>query len=460
MKTNVRQKSAPIYTHEGAKAIRISPYAELRRSVLSCLLWEDGFYENGQSIADRISALVPQCDPQKVAALAVDARTNANLRHVPLLLVAELAKVASGTSLVSDTLKEVIRRADEPAEFLSIYWRNGRTPLSKQVKKGLALALRKFNSYQLAKYNRNAAIKLRDVLFMVHAKPADLGDKTHEAEALSKPKYKRGAVMRHDDSVFTKLVNDTLEAPDTWEVGLSAGADKRETFERLLREGKLGYLALLRNLRNMTQAGVDTALVREAILARKGADVVLPFRYVAAARACPQMEPYLDQALSEAIAALPMLSGKTLVLVDVSGSMDAKLSAKSDLTRMDAAAALASLINGDVRTFTFSQQMVEVPPRRGMAGVDTIVRSQLHGGTALYQAVEAAKRFPHDRMIVITDEQAMDSRRINPVVKNAYMINVATEKHGIGYNEWTHIDGFSESVLRWIVEFEKSKGLE
>ena len=104
----------------------------------------------------------------------------------------------------------------------------------------------------------------------------------------------------------------------------------------------------------MTEAGVDVTLVRSAILARRGAEKVLPFRYVAAARACPQMEPFLDQAMQSCIAEMSVLRGETAVLVDVSGSMDEKISGKSDLTRMDAAAALASMINGSVRIFTFS----------------------------------------------------------------------------------------------------------
>ena len=154
----------------------------------------------------------------------------------------------------------------------------------------------------------------------------------------------------------------------------SGGADKKETFERLLREHKLGYLALLRNLRNMVEAGVGDALIREAIIARRGgAERVLPFRYVAAARACPQMEPALDEALCEAIAGLRPLPGRPpAVLVDISGSMNDPLSAKSDLRRVDAAAALAAIIPGNVRMFSFSDQVVEVPPRRGMAGIDAI----------------------------------------------------------------------------------------
>jgi len=199
-------------------------------------------------------------------------------------------------------------------------------------------------------------------------------------------------------------------------------------------------------------------LIREAIIARKGAHRVLPFRYVAAARACPQMEPFIDQALCEAVSSGPMLGGKTVILVDVSGSMNVRLSARSDLTRMDAAAALASVVSGDVRVFTFSNQVVEAPPRRGMAGVDAVIHSQMHGGTYLGQAVRAINtQVTHDRLIVITDEQSAD-RVPDPVARDAYMINVASYQNGVGYGRWTHIDGFSEAVLRFIQEVERERG--
>src|SRR5262245_31671444 len=119
----------------------------------------------------------------------------------------------------------------------------------------------------------------------------------------------------------------------------------------------------------MVEAGVDEGLVRKAILDRKGARRVLPFRFVAAARAAPRFDRNLDKALLAAIADQRKLFGRTIVLVDVSGSMAAALSRRSDLTRMDAAAALASVINGDVRAFTFSNDVKEVPARQGLAGI-------------------------------------------------------------------------------------------
>jgi hypothetical protein len=436
MQLNTARNFAHVQTHGGAPAYpHLSPMQQLRRSVLACLLWEDQFYESGQTIGDRIADLCAKVQPVELAALAIEARNEHNLRHVSLLLSVELAKHARGTNLVSMALPGVINRADELAEFLTLYWRNGKTPIAKQVKKGLAAAFRKFDAYALAKYDREKAIRLRDVLFMVHAKPKD------DAQA----------------ALWKQLVDGTLPSPDTWEVALSAGSNKRETFERMLRENTLGYLALLRNLRNMTDAGVDEGLIREALLARKGASKVLPFRYVAAARACPRLEPAIDQSLQAAIGELSALPGKTAILVDVSGSMDAQLSAKSDLNRIDAAAALACIIPGDVRMFSFSYQVVEVPPRRGMAGVDALIRSQPHGGTALAQAVATINaKVPHDRLIVITDEQATDGRVPDPIAKHAYMVNVASNKNGVGYGKWKHVDGFSEGILRWIVASESS----
>lgn len=438
MQLNRIPKNATL-TAGGSQAVpRLNPVAQLRRLVMSCLLWEDEFYVDGVTIAQAITDAAKKVDTKSLADITVATRVEQHLRHVPLLLACELA--TRGGPMVSDTLNAILLRADELSEFLTLYWRNGKTPLAKQVKKGLAKAFGRFDAYQLAKYDREKEIRLRDVLFMVHAKPRD------EAQA----------------AIWKQLVDGTLPAPDTWEVNLSGGADKRETFDRLLREGKLGYFALLRNLRNMADAGVDAELIKAAILARgSGADKVLPFRFIAAARAAPRFETQLDASLVKTIEGLEPLKGTTAVIVDVSGSMDHRLSVKSDLSRIDAGAMLASMIPGSVRMFSFSDRLVEVPPRRGMAGVDAIQKSQPHSGTALFDAIHTInERVDYDRLIVITDEQDTGGAvKVCPNPKPGklgYMINVASNKNGVGYGRWNHIDGFSENVLRWIAESEKA----
>jgi 60 kDa SS-A/Ro ribonucleoprotein len=422
-------------THEGAPARNISTELQLRRSVLACLLWEGQFYEDGVEIAGRIAELVPKVAAEKVAALAVEGREKMKLRHAPLLLVREMARHASHRGFVAETLARVIQRADEMAEFVAIYWKDGRVPLSAQVKKGLAAAFPKFDEYALAKYDRGGPVKLRDVLFLAHAKPRD------EAQA----------------EVWKRLIAGELTAPDTWEVALSSGADKREAWERLLREQKLGALALLRNLRNMREAGVEEELVLSALGSMSTARV-LPFRFLAAARYAPQWEEALEHAMLKCVASQEKLSGKTIVLVDVSGSMIAPLSHRSEMQRTDAAYGLAVLlreIGEKVAVFSFSDALVEVPARRGFALRDAIDASQRHNSTQLGQAVdELNRKHSCDRLIVITDEQAHD--KVPAPKGKGYVINVASYKNGVGYGKWTHIDGWSDSVVEYIRTLEQT----
>jgi 60 kDa SS-A/Ro ribonucleoprotein len=422
-------------THEGAPARNVSAELQLRRSVLACLLWESQFYEDGVEIAGRIAELVPKVTAETVAALAVEGREKMKLRHAPLLLVREMARHATHRGLVAETLARVIQRADELAEFVAIYWKDGRVPLSAQVKKGLAAAFPKFDEYALAKYDRGGAIKLRDVLFLAHAKPRD------EAQA----------------EVWKRLIAGELTTPDTWEVALSSGADKRSAWERLLREQKLGALALLRNLRNMRDAGVEEELVLAALGSMSTARV-LPFRFLAAARYAPQWEEALERAMLKCVSGQEKLAGKTIILVDVSGSMTAPLSHRSEMQRTDAAYGLAVLlreIGEKVAVFSFSDTLVEVPARRGFALRDAIDASQRHSSTQLGKAVEELNRgHDCDRLIVITDEQAHD--RVAAPKGKGYVINVASYKNGVGYGKWTHIDGWSEAVVEYIRVLEQT----
>jgi len=459
-------------THEGAPARRINPEQELRRSVMACLLWEDSFYEEGEGIAQRIADVIPQLPAETVSEIAIEARSKMNLRHAPLFVAREMARNFHG-KIVGDTIATVVQRADELAEFLALYWKEGRQPLAKQVKRGLALAFPKFNEYSLAKYNRENAIKLRDVLFMVHAKPKDAEQGQAEAApAIKRKDYKRGMVARHADSVFTRLVQDSLESPETWENRLSRGENKKAAFTKMLQTDELGALALLRNLRNMEQAGVSRDIVIDAI---RKADYkrVLPFRFIAAARACPSMEEFLDEAMVNMLSTQEKIPGKTIVVIDISGSMAAGLSSKSDMTRMDAACALGSILreiceeprvyatSGD--DFRRKHATKLVPARRGMALVDAIegMQNELGGGGIFLNPVmkwikEREERA--DQIVVITDEQdcAIDPKdsplNADAFGKRNFLINVQADKNGIGYGKWTHIDGFSEGVVRYIVE--------
>jgi len=459
----LNQKPAARRTYEGAKASGISPIEQLRRAVLSCMLWEKQFYESGEAIAERIEKLCDKVHIKELAELAIKARTEYKLRHAPSLLLCGLLRHPNKYLLgdkISNIIAQVIQRADELTELLAIYWKDGKKPIAAQLKKGLALAFRKFNEYQLAKYNRPAAIKLGDVLKLVRPRP----DSDEQSE------------------LWRRLLNNELKTPDTWEVALSSGGDKKTHWERLLREKKLGELALLRNMRNFIQSDVDSDLVKRR-LSDMRTDRILPFRFIASANHAPSFESEIEQAMLKSLSEMPKIGGRTVLLIDMSGSMSHALSGKSDLNRIDAACALAILLREiceDVRIYTFSLKLCEIPARHGFALKDAIKNSQSMQGTPLGLAIKsiyAAKDFHQDtftfnmyhrnipveyrgqnlkpdRLIIFTDEQSHDE--VGAPQSQAYMINIASYDKGVAYGQYHHINGFSEAVIDYIREFEKA----
>ena len=423
----------PVVNHNGLKTKAISPEAQLTRLTLAHMLWEKQFYMDGNDSAAAMAQLVTKVDPAFVQNLALAARSKFKLRHVPLFLAREVARTGK---LSAQALADVIQRPDEMSEFLSIYWKDKKQPISNQVKKGLALAFGKFNEYQLAKWDKNSsAISLRDVMFLAHPKPTSV-----EQELL-----------------FKKVADQKLETPDTWETELSGGADKKATFTRLMSEGKLGALAFLRNLRNMDQAGVSSTEIR-AYGAKVDVERVLPFRFLAAARIVPQFEDMLEAMMFRATAGMPKLVGKTKLYVDVSSSMYAlKVSEKSDLTRQDASLALAILCRElceEVEIYSFSGKSLRIAPRRGFALAEAIKSSQGCSGTDLGKSLRDTVSTA-DRIIVITDEQSFSSADAPYGGAKGYLINVGSYQNGINHDSWTSITGFSEAVFSYVQMFER-----
>lgn len=446
-------KQVKVANHVGTMVNQISIEKQLTRMTLAHMLWEDNFYIDGVSSANVVSDLVSKAKPQFVADLAVKARTDFKLRHIPLLLVRELARKGS---LKAETVNAVIQRPDEMSELLSIYWKEGKTSLSNQMKKGLATAFGKFNEYSLAKWDKNSAsISMRDVMFLTRPKPAN------DEQA----------------NLFTRVANKQLVTPDTWETQLSGGAEKGATFSRLMRENKLGALAFLRNLRNMVQSNVPEAEIREYA---KTLDVskVLPFRFIAAAKVVPQLEDMLETMMIRACEGMKKLPGRTVLVVDTSGSMGQAISAKSDLNRMQAAAAMAILareICEEVVIYATAgcdssrtHATMVIPPRRGFALSDYITGSEVRakigvGGIFLLGCMdfiankEAGNKV--DRVIVFTDEQDTGGRGFEPgkakiLGKDNYILNVGAYQNGINSGKWETVTGFSESVFSYMQALE------
>lgn len=439
-KLNTPLEREKVVTHEGGRAdAHMKAEIELERAVATCLLWENTFYEKGSDIAERIAKLCVHVPVEHIAALAIKARNDYKLRHVPLFLCIQLAKLATGRKdgLVRNTIAAVIQRPDEMGELIAQYWKDKKRPLSAQIKKGIRDAFGKFSEYQFAKWDRDGAVKLRDVMFLVSPKP------TKEREAL-----------------YKAIADRTLQPADTWEVALSSGSGKKDTWERLLKEKKLGYMALLMNLRNMEAAKVDHGLVEAALIDGAPKSKALPFRFVSAARHAPAYAQTLSDAMVAALSEAPRLKGSTLVVIDVSPSMDqVTISAKSELTRTDAAAALAVLtreVCESCRVFTFSNNLVEVQNFRGLPLINGIIQSQEHNGTLLARSLTTLKGIvpTPDRIIVITDEQSQDGNIPN-WAKHGYLCNVAPYKPGLEVSGgWHRVNGWSERIVDWIASTE------
>jgi len=354
---NLRLKSKAKQTvnYEGEKAFVLTPQLELYTAVATAAL-SDQFYEKAADKLVRLRELIAKNDAAFVAKLAVYAREEMYLRSIPLVLTVELAKQYSGNALVSKLANRVVQRADEIAELLAYYaLANERknvkqlNKLSKQLQKGLAAAFNKFDEYQFAKYNKDAAVKLKDALFLVHPKAKDAAQQI----------------------LFDKIVKDELQVPFTWEVELSAlGQQKFETvelkqaakkakWEELIFSNKLGYMATLRNLRNILEAAVSKEALNKVCCFIADEKAVanskqLPFRFLSAYRELKVLDngrvsKMLDALEDAVLYSAANIAGydddtKVVIAADVSASMQKPVSAKSKVLLYDIGLMLAMLL--------------------------------------------------------------------------------------------------------------------
>lgn len=448
MKFNILSKNKTV-NHEGSTAFTLSPEMELYTAVVTWSL-NDSFYEKDEQRLNRLQVLIANCKPLFVAKLAVYARTKMYIRSVPLVLITELAKLHNGDNLIALATDAVILRADEITELLACYQLlNERTAskklnrLSKQIQKGLALAFNKFDEYQFAKYNRDGDIKLRDALFLVHPKAKDDRQKL----------------------IFNKIASGSLETPYTWETTLSAlgkvdfETDElkilafRQKWEELIDSGKLGYMAMLRNLCNMQEAGISYFHLEKVCARLADPEEVakakqFPFRYLAAYRELlsPRNKKYgratrknrgpvlhcqnygftgelldaLENAVRATAASIKGFDYDTRVLLacDVSGSMQTPVSAKSQILLYDIGLMLAMLLqtrckNVEVGMFGRTWKTITVPRKNILDNVQTFYRREGEVGysTNGYKVIKdlLTRKVKMDKIFMFTDTQLWNS---------------------------------------------------
>ncbi|WP_299898606.1 TROVE domain-containing protein [uncultured Aquimarina sp.] len=434
MKFNVFTKSTnEVRNYQGAKAFRLSPEMELYTAVVNSTL-EKTNYEATNDRLERIIQLVQKNDPYFVAQLAVYARQKMYLRSIPIVLAVELSKVHSGDNLISKTVNGVIQRADEITELLAYYqFANQRTgtkklnKLSKQIQKGIVMALNKFDAYQFAKYNRKTEVTFKDAIFLTHPKPKD----------------------NVQQSIFDKVINDSLEVPYTWEVELSTlgqqkfanDIEKQNAFtakwEELIDSNKLGYMALMRNLRNILEAEVSHAHIAKIVTTLTNESNVkqskqLPFRFMAAYQELSAVKSsytsYILDALEKAIqiSVINMkgfeLDTKVVVACDVSGSMMQPISRKSKIQAYDIGLVLGMLLQNkckNVITGLFGDRWKQYVLPKGNVLSNVMKLKRIEGevgySTNGYKVIQSLNnnKTKVDKVMIFTDCQLWNSGHYN-----------------------------------------------
>ncbi|MFI6518588.1 TROVE domain-containing protein [Spirillospora sp. NPDC050679] len=470
----VKSRPAPdARTHEGAPAYRRDTKSELFLLAVANMVGEQTFYESAGERDARFRTLVGEvalADVDWLTRMVGWLRDGAGMRSASIVAAAEgvmsrlCGELSGGNRKLIDA---ALQRADEPGELLA-YWhsRYGRA-LPQPVKRGVADAVRRlYTERSLIKYD-TGAFRFGDVLELTHPRPGTPAqgelfrhaiDRRHgrgeeipasltvlraRAELLAMPQDRRAALLRRPGAEQV-----LAGAGMTWEslAGWLGGPLTADFWERIIPS--MGYFALLRNLRNFDRAGVgdrvaERVAARLADPARVARSRVLPMRYLAAYRAAESLRwswP-LQRALDASLANVPALPGRTLVLVDRSGSMFfSKMSERSDLTYADAAAvfgAALALRAAQADLVEFGTTHAPVRFRRGESVLKVVERFGSLGGTETAAAVRAHYR-GHDRVVIVTDEQAWaghggrEPTAAAPERVPVYTWNLAGYRHGHG----------------------------
>lgn len=387
-------------------------------SILFTSFVEDQFYRKADTTLAELKALVAKVDLKFAAKAAIYARTEFGMRSITHATAACIAHHARGLGLdwIKQFVNKVVYRVDDAAEILAAYLamfpdtKKKRASIPNGLKKGLALSLRKFDAYQIAKYRgEKDSVKLVDLFNLVHPKPSE-----------------------KQQQVFKDLIENKLVSTGTWEVELSEagkaenkGEAKKNVWKRLLSENKLPYFALLRNLRNILETEdeeiVDSAIAKltdEKVIQKS---LVLPFRYITAQKEIDRLPDgsklkrkisnAIDKAVGLSLSNVPAIKGETLIAMDDSGSMTSALSKSMKGTyAVDVAclftAVLAKKNDCDVLLFNSTARYVPLNTRDSVTTINEGLRKQVCRGGTSFESIFRTANKKYDNVIILTDEQA------------------------------------------------------
>lgn len=456
-----------VMNYEGGEAYKPTDKLELILRTMSFLMSGDAYYTKEKDTAKEIQNLVKRIstkDPKFVLNLAAYARKYMYLRTVPMYLLVEYAKAGTRTKGAYKYVPQILRRADEPSEALAYYMEStGSRKIPAMLKKGIGDALNLFDEYQFAKYNREGKVTLKDAVFLCHPK----------------------AVSQEQQVLFDKIVKDELKTPETWETYISAHGSTKENWEKIIP--KMGYMAILRNLRNFEKVGVASNEVvnfltnPSAVIKSKQ----FPYRFLSAYRELSTTK-YLDavnEAMQLSVRNIPKIPGKTFIASDNSGSMHMSTSGKSKVQNIEVAA-LFSAISLDVcqesKVGVFGQDYADVPLSRKstiLDNMDKIKGKYVGHSTEAWKALEyiTNKGEFYDRIFIFSDMQCYTGAFFSSKDMRSYLnkyrekVNPKCRMYSFDIAQYgllkfpendpltCPIAGYSDQIFRFVPLFEGSR---
>jgi len=390
-----RKRTVPNAINYAGGAAFAEPARLELASVLLTTFLEDEFYRTEKQTIERIRELISKVgNPRFAAQAALYARNSYGMRSVSHLVAGEIAKRVKGEQWTKRFYAQVVRRPDDALEILGYYLATHGRPIPNSLKKGLGTALGSFNEYQLAKYRRDhATFKLVDAVNLV------------------RPRATPG---------LTKLVRGELAPAQTWETKLTqageaetpdaTAAAKSDAWADLVRTRKLGYLALLRNVRNILTHAPEVVDELCAQLTNEHAirvSLVFPFQFVSALEVlekgnlpnAAQVLDALNRAVDLALANVPKFAGRTLVALDTSGSMNGRPRTIGSLF----ATVLVKAGGADLLVFSDDAQYVSLNVRDSTLSLAKSIPFASAGTN--FNAIFTRANRAYDRIIVLSDMQ-------------------------------------------------------
>ena len=474
-----------VSNYEGGVAFKTSEKNELYLRCATWLVAEPKFYGDTVTETSAIEALIAsisEADPEFVPRLAAYLRNEMYLRSAPQFLMVEALKNKASRALIRKWVPSIVARADEITEALSIFiakngqiGKSGKGSLPRQFKLGLGDSFYNFTEYQFAKYKMDdKAVKLSDAIRVIHPKPRSVTE----------------------SELYKRIRTNTLKIPETWETVISAKGNNKDAWNEVISQ--MGYMAKLRNLRNIANADADLESVLTHLTSEKAVrnSKQFPFRFYSAWKMMDELnDPFkadkirraLEKAMELSVANIPHLKGRTLVSADVSGSMQSPISERSKVQRIEVACIMTAMAGGfsDMGlSSVFGTDFVPVPViGHIIADAQRFMSTSTNGmstnGYKVFEYLEV-KRIPVDRVMIFTDCQLWDStgrtywgsgdqslyqhyltykRSVNPNVK-LYLFDLAgygTVQIPDNEPNVVNIGGWSDRVFEFIKFFEEDK---